>query len=328
MEDKDWYWQDDSYKLDTESPLALSRSLWDGLAQSEADSRSLFATTPSTEILDADQLVSTFSRRVGLDEEVDAGCSSMYDAGSNSLQEGSPRSKRRRMLLFPGATEEAAIADTSFDTGLDSSSGGQCADMIPSCEDLDKDDVAMAPSTSSLWYQHGDPHFSTNEVVDPQSWMVRSFGEVPENEPCDPTKLIIPVGDNSGSCSDYKQPSTFESDATNWQSTPFVSSPNPGAGPRASLTRPKSVTPVAYPFALLKPCGAQGDVTLNDINERIARPPSQPHLGGGDSRPSPPPSDMPQPGGSPGPSGKSVVRLTKIHTEGNGTITILRTRGG
>ncbi|CAM6115963.1 unnamed protein product [Calypogeia fissa] len=349
MEDKDWFWQDDSYKLDTESPLAISRSLWDGLAQSEADSRSLFATTPSTEIIDSDHLVSTFSRKVGLDAEVDASCSSMYDADSNST-EGSPRSKRRRMLLFPGATEEssAMICDSSSSfeapAGLDSSYRSQCATMIPTCElELDRYDVSMP--TSSLWYQHEDPHFSLNEVLDnPQKWMVRSSSGFSGNDPSDPMKLIIPVSDNSGSCSsDCQQPSSSDSNAMDWPSTPFSLSPNSGTRPRAPPNaRPKSATPVAYPFALLKPCGAQGDLTLNDINQRIARPPPPPppsqlqqqpqqHNLRGDSRPSPHHRHHPgmsQSGGSPpARSGKSVVGLTKIHTEGNGTITIVRTRG-
>lgn len=62
---------------------------------------------------------SSSNYEVGLDADMDAGCN-MYDT-SNSLQEGSPRSKRRRMLLFPGTTEESTIAETSFDPGLDSS---------------------------------------------------------------------------------------------------------------------------------------------------------------------------------------------------------------
>lgn len=99
------------------------------------------------------------------------------------------------MLLFPGATEESTISETSFDAGLDSYAvrfhalsryyeqhfyelalhrlkvctlppdvlrgdlclrQSQCADLIPNCEDLEKFDMPMPSSPSSLWYQNGE----------------------------------------------------------------------------------------------------------------------------------------------------------------------------
>ncbi|GKA38220.1 XRI1-like protein [Tanacetum coccineum] len=38
----------------------------------------------------------------------------------------------------------------------------------------------------------------------------------------------------------------------------------------------KVITRVVYPFALVKPGGFKGDMTLNDINERILMPPTRP----------------------------------------------------
>ncbi|KAH7405089.1 hypothetical protein KP509_15G055700 [Ceratopteris richardii] len=84
-----------------------------------------------------------------------------------------------------------------------------------------------------------------------------------------------------------------------------------------SLSKNGGSGPVlAYPFALVKPSGIQGDVTLQDINQRIKMGPStvQNSAGNGSIR------------SSASLSGKSVLALTKIQTEGNGTITILRTR--
>ncbi|KAJ0960937.1 hypothetical protein J5N97_001174 [Dioscorea zingiberensis] len=83
----------------------------------------------------------------------------------------------------------------------------------------------------------------------------------------------------------------------------------------------KLTTSVAYPFALIKPCGVQGDVTLKDINQLIHAPP-----------PSKPKSKMDEDSSMPYPtsafSGKPVVVQTKIHTEGGrGSITIMRTKG-
>ncbi|XP_011070513.1 uncharacterized protein LOC105156155 [Sesamum indicum] len=80
---------------------------------------------------------------------------------------------------------------------------------------------------------------------------------------------------------------------------------------------------VVYPFALVKPGGFEGDMTLNDINERILMPPTRPvrhPVGDFACRP------LVSPDG-PGLSGKAVVAFTRIHTQGRGTITIIRTRG-
>lgn len=81
---------------------------------------------------------------------------------------------------------------------------------------------------------------------------------------------------------------------------------------------------VVYPFAVVKPGGAEGDVTLNDINERISMPPTRPvrhPVGDFACRPC-----VSDPDG-PGLSGKAVVALTRIQTQGRGTITIIRTKG-
>lgn len=85
----------------------------------------------------------------------------------------------------------------------------------------------------------------------------------------------------------------------------------------------KVITGLVYPFALVKPGGVEGDITLNDINERILMPPTRPvrhPVGDFACRPCVSPD-------GPGLSGKAVVALTKIHTQGRGTITIIRTKG-
>ncbi|KAL1221081.1 Protein XRI1 [Cardamine amara subsp. amara] len=80
---------------------------------------------------------------------------------------------------------------------------------------------------------------------------------------------------------------------------------------------------LVYPFGLVKPGGREDDVTLNDINEKILMAPSRPvrhPVGDFASRPC-------VYGHGPGLSGKAVVALTRIQTQGNGTITIIRTKG-
>ncbi|KAK1380691.1 Vacuolar iron transporter 1 [Heracleum sosnowskyi] len=85
----------------------------------------------------------------------------------------------------------------------------------------------------------------------------------------------------------------------------------------------KVITRVVYPFAVVKPGGVEGDMTLNDINERLLMPPTRPvrhPVGEFACRPV-------ASANGPGLSGKAVVALTRIQTRGSGTITIIRTRG-
>ncbi|XAR60959.1 hypothetical protein NMG60_11034515 [Bertholletia excelsa] len=80
----------------------------------------------------------------------------------------------------------------------------------------------------------------------------------------------------------------------------------------------KLASSVAYPFAFVKPCGAYGDVTLKDINQRLHNPLKSKQLNE-DPSASYPTSAF---------SGKPVVGKTKIRTEGGkGSITIMRTKG-
>lgn len=88
-------------------------------------------------------------------------------------------------------------------------------------------------------------------------------------------------------------------------------------GKKSLMNTPtKLTTTVAYPFTLIKPCKDQGDVTLNDINQRIRGQQKQKK----DVNPPPYPTSAF--------SGKPVVVKTKIRTEGGkGSITITRTKG-
>ncbi|GER43351.1 x-ray induced transcript 1 [Striga asiatica] len=80
---------------------------------------------------------------------------------------------------------------------------------------------------------------------------------------------------------------------------------------------------LVYPFALVKPGGFEGDMTLKEINERLLMAPTRPvRHPVGDFACQP----LVSPNG-PGLSGKAVVAFKRIHTQGRGTITIIRTRG-
>lgn len=104
--------------------------------------------------------------------------------------------------------------------------------------------------------------------------------------------------------------------------TPFSTVPSFAGGDDKRIKK-RVITRVVYPFALVKPGGREGDVTLNDINERILMPPTRPvrhPVGDFACRPC-------VSANGPGLSGKAVVALTRIHTQGRGTITIIRTKG-
>ncbi|XP_028767042.1 uncharacterized protein LOC114724765 [Neltuma alba] len=97
------------------------------------------------------------------------------------------------------------------------------------------------------------------------------------------------------------------------------------AGCSSEKRRKRVISRVVYPFAMVKPGGIrEGEVTLNDINKRILMPPTRPvrhPVGDFASRPC-----LSATGA--GLSGKAVVALTRIHTQGRrGTITIIRTKG-
>ncbi|XP_021713737.1 uncharacterized protein LOC110681897 isoform X1 [Chenopodium quinoa] len=92
---------------------------------------------------------------------------------------------------------------------------------------------------------------------------------------------------------------------------------------KKKMKKANTTSKMVYPFGLVKPGGEEGDVTLKDINQRILMPPTRPlkhPVGDFACRPAVSPH-------GPGLSGKAVVALTKIHTQGRGTITIIRTKG-
>ncbi|XP_010554367.1 PREDICTED: uncharacterized protein LOC104824112 isoform X3 [Tarenaya hassleriana] len=102
-----------------------------------------------------------------------------------------------------------------------------------------------------------------------------------------------------------------------------LASPHGRTGNGESKKKRRVVTRVVYPFALVKPGGREEDVTLNDINERILMRPTRPvrhPVGDFACRPCLSARRL-------GPSGKAVVALTRIQTQGRGTITIIRTKG-
>ncbi|KAF5750055.1 hypothetical protein HS088_TW03G00385 [Tripterygium wilfordii] len=114
-------------------------------------------------------------------------------------------------------------------------------------------------------------------------------------------------------------PETLESPSSSYKPKTYFGS----TGIDDDKRKKRMINRVVYPFALVKPGGIEGDMTLNDINERILMPPTRPvrhPVGDFACRPCVSTD-------GPGLSGKAVVALTRIHTQGRrGTITIIRTK--
>ncbi|XP_028800581.1 uncharacterized protein LOC114755861 [Neltuma alba] len=80
---------------------------------------------------------------------------------------------------------------------------------------------------------------------------------------------------------------------------------------------------IAYPFEMVKRGGANGETVLEDINQQMRMSPAKPI-------PHPVRDRVRVPCDSDrgfGISGKAVVALTRIHTQGTGSITVVRTEG-
>lgn len=143
----------------------------------------------------------------------------------------------------------------------------------------------------------------------------------------DPELQIISEDMNASGVSDVQADtmevvnSPPECDITMVKSSPARTYGNIVFKGRNSYTKTpkKGASSVVYPFGFIKPCSAQGDVTLKEINKKICTPPPSKSKQHNQDPPPYPTSAF---------SGKPVIGKTKIHTEGGrGSITIMRTKG-
>ncbi|KAL8143287.1 hypothetical protein V2J09_016319 [Rumex salicifolius] len=172
-------------------------------------------------------------------------------------------------------------------------------------------------SDFNLWTQ--DCSFLSREEEISRSTNLQCFSESKSMEEVIsiPTKAPSPY--NSPGCIDTQDSTDYEHrycfSTASSSSLPFLAL-------RKKEKRRRRVR-VVYPFALVKPGGIDGDLTLEDINKRIMMAPSRAvrhPVGDYACRPC-----VASPHG-PGLSGKAVVALTRIHTQGSGSITIVRTK--
>lgn len=220
------------------------------------------------------------------------------------LEFSTERSKRRRLLLYSDHDHQTngfndfAIANSYWNSSCN-------------CGQLSENFSCMSQLTSINGVSSDEP----------MSTSVSSVAEMktPEAISGSHEALDSPSSSYKGS---VKTKSFFKNNAEFSTDDPISSSGSDDKKMKKRVIRSTS-TKVVYPFALVKPGGIEGDMTLNDINERILMAPTRPvrhPVGDFACRPC-------VSADGPGLSGKAVVALTKIQTQGRGTITIIRTKG-
>lgn len=294
-----WQWQGEEFQLDGDLPLAISHTLWDDLNE---ESRNLFESTPAKDCMES-ELAPTSVDKQGNGEE-----SSLLLGMQEDMD--SPHSKRRRMLQFSDPT-------------MSSENDGHSIETFEVSKKLIMDDCGDVHSpelNSQGLLCTEDPYSSVSESMkhESTSWVENCLNDGELQLVSDELQGAVEFDDQID-ISEFCQLQASESEVEIELADPSQAILHGKKTRHHTPTR--LVTPVAYPFTLLKPCGVQGDVTLNDINQRILTPYSGIQHG----------SDCDglasQPVSSSAYSGKAVVSLTKIHTEGNGSITIMRTKG-
>ncbi|XP_050373861.1 protein XRI1 [Argentina anserina] len=220
----------------------------------------------------------------------------------DALVEFNERSKRRRMLSFndDGIRDSIPVASKrhSWDSDWEMfESFDSISQLITSTEQSGDDPTSMSSTPNSRIYE------DETKTVDTKM---------------NTREKAIDSSSSSSSCKESANTNSMEA-AEKENRFSFNYSDE-----KLKKKRPMITSRVVYPFAVVKPGGLEGDVTLNDINERISMPPTRPvrhPVGDFACRPC-----VSDPDG-PGLSGKAVVALTRIQTQGRGTITIIRTRG-
>ncbi|KAH9287815.1 hypothetical protein KI387_031932, partial [Taxus chinensis] len=253
--DESQQWQEE-FQLDCDSPLAISRTLWDDLAVNEEESKNLFESTPAKDCMES-KFAPTSGDKQGNEEQ----------SSSPLVMQGdidSPHSKRRRMLLF----SDPIICNENNGHGLGTFEGCRNSTM-DRCGDVHTPDL----NSHGLLCKE-NPYSSVNESMKQEStnWVDHCLNDGEMQFMSD--EIDEPVQfDDQIDISEFCQLQPSESEVE------ILHEPPPEAilsGKKTRLRTPtKLVTPVAYPFTLVKPCGVQGDVTLNDINERILMPHSR-----------------------------------------------------
>ncbi|KAI0530733.1 hypothetical protein KFK09_000281 [Dendrobium nobile] len=307
-----WEWQEDDYCLNETTRNDISRCLWDEVNQSE-DSL-IYMLEEQTPIKDC----ADFGYQAANIEE---NINKLFEECRDSSQQ-----KRRRVLHFPCDANDSSICNVQ-PTSVFLRSKER--------EDEQIDDGGPSSSANIEWSPQWDIGLSDgNCAFNSEAWDQASEGWLDDcldssMMQCKIEETVAPMEDLI--CDEASNQEVHITECNNLSSdveSDLVQQSQPSPLPKILNGRKFIIGPstkltssVAYPFALIKPCGVEGDLTLKDINQRLHNPlPSRTkHKEDDNSSLSFPTSAF---------SGKPVVGKTKIRTEGGkGSITIMRTKG-
>ncbi|KAL3828769.1 hypothetical protein ACJIZ3_017571 [Penstemon smallii] len=282
-----WDWQNkDFYCLEDNTSIEISKCLLNG-ANKDEDNLSYVINNPMTPVKACGDL----SYHVPVE---------VTDKEFDQYSEPSSQVKRRRMLQFESEVLNAPFCDDEA--------------FLKSTET--KDSLEDTISQMSQWVAgfSEDTSGSNNDFFD-SSWIADCLNNADMHLSTEDISRSSGASDVQFDITELcDTPPEYEVNAVK-QHLPDHTHGNVVFKGRKSYMRtpPKLGSSVVYPFTLIKPCGALGDMTLNDINQRIHAPPES------KKNVSYPTSAF---------SGKPVVGKTKIRTEGGkGSITIMRTKG-
>lgn len=226
--------------------------------------------------------------------------------------EESRESKRRRTLEYPSESSQSEVGTHETGSPYVASEVAEvsllCTDEPQSLNCDIQYNSNNLDTINSL--SNGAPYQQEDNYLEHYSYGTPVYIE-PVQTPCSQESIAY-IDDQAGVSGTSEIAPMTES--LIMQETRKLSTLKVSKGGSSSFVKVKQhlTTSVAYPFTLIKPSWEEGDVTLQDINQRIRAPPKKP----------------PEILGTSAFSGKPVIGKTRIRTEGGkGSITILRTKG-
>ncbi|PIA25804.1 hypothetical protein AQUCO_10800049v1 [Aquilegia coerulea] len=286
-----WEWNDQNLYLPHNSHLDIPRSMWEGDRNDQLSYMLDDETTPVKACGDLAYNILNSEKNTNKLVEECKGFSS--------------RVKRRRMLQFNTHSTDSLLCNENTQYAFENSK--------------DKEELMEDASPENIQWElgfTGGKSASGNVDVDQTSeaWISNCFNDGG-----------MQLSSDDMNVSAYSDDAIDISDEVESNAVPLCPTPCPKIiykGRKSYIRTPTNLaSSVAYPFALIKPCGVHGDVTLKDINQRILSP--APSISQHDKEEI---SSVTYPTSAF--SGKPVVVKTKIRTEGGkGSITIMRTKG-
>ncbi|XP_066326898.1 uncharacterized protein [Miscanthus floridulus] len=244
----------------------------------------------------------------------------------------------RELELFVPKCMESPVSEASTAAATDwtmqndaTAMPGELDELLMSLWDSDKEHAVgfsscsapkEASATSSQFDNHSDlSSILTTVPTSPDKTPTPAQAELSASSTshCN----VDPRTSDTGGAQQQQQHQTTRANSSSKRSAPEEKGAEGGERSRKAPCSTAGAV-AAYPFAVVKPGGADGSVTLADINRWILTPPARPvrHPVGEFAC-------VPRvsAGNRPAPSGKTVAGFTRLRTAGRGTITIVRTRG-